>query len=430
MKKKLIIFIFCFLVQVLLLYAEESDTRKLRPEILHRLKLQEGKHNLASIGTIERQTYEVATPVQVVGVRGADELKLEKEQTIDDLVVDLEYIVFSDEEIDAFIETGRLNKCEGEKEDKRKYRVAKWLTSEEEEIQTGEATAQVLINTFKKQNRYCSCKILKTYPVVFNDNEFSNLDIHLARIYYLNLLLQTIAEITTRPELKYKIDIFYDEKVNAFTTTSGYMFISEEFLNILENEDELAAVLCHEISHITLRHHSRGEAKKEMVDGVMGFALEDEAFKYKIAGEVLNKTLIKNSFSRADEYEADKQAVTYLINLGYNPYHFISVLEKFENTKRIKNKIIGSFLNNHPEPQNRIDRIKKLLEDYDENSVDKDGFEIRRTRFEGYMRFGYEIRPKKDGASTRGEEQETRTKNKKNAVKKLKGFLGGIPLPY
>lgn len=403
----------------------KKNKKKLKPAFLKKIKAFRGRYDFSKVCKMKQQTYRIKKPVAVVGVRGADELHLDAIKEYNNLQVNLEYFNFSDNEIRDFKQAGSLTQTSQRNKKDKKFHLTELIVSEEEEIKNGEQTAQILINSFRVQNRYCELDRIEKYPIEFNDNEFSNKDILAGRIYYINLLLKVISAETRRPDLKYKVDIFFDENINAFTTTSGYIFISEEFLKILDNEDELAAVLAHELSHIAKRHHGKSKTKTKAIDEVASLFLKKNKNKNLKKGvELLNKSLIKNSFERGDEYEADLQAVKYLLHLGYNPFALINVLDKFNKINRIRNKLVGSFLNNHPQPSDRIQRIRQFLMSYDETQYYNDSFFKRRERFEGFIMYKSEVdltkikTPPKSETRSSGVENKIEEKSKKE-IKKL-----------
>lgn len=342
--------------------------------------------------TTIRQNFKVSKPVAVTGVRGADELHIDQTQTVENLEVNLSYYPFNEDEINNFIDDGNLNKLNNQNDNKNKFNLTELIVTEDEEINDGEITAQILINNFKSKNCYCDINELNNYPVIFIDNQYSNKEIASNRINYINFIFKILSLVTNRPDLKYKVDIFYDENPNAFTTPSGYVFISENFLTILENEEELAAILAHELSHITLRHNAKSIGKSKVINGVLDIFVKNKNDMIKKGVNAINNTLIKNSFSRNEEYEADKQAVKFLIKLGYNPESLISVFKKFEINNRIKNKLAGSFLNNHPLPEDRINNLMPTTTEFmQNNSISEENIEIRKMRFENYMKFTSKI---------------------------------------
>lgn len=332
---------------------------------------------------VSQQSFKVDEPVRVAGVRGADELKIDENLVYDDLQINLEYIQFTNEEIENFLNFGNLKSYDAERE---KLSLRKFILSQDEEIKNGEISAQILKNNFIQQNRYCSVNRLNKYPQVLIKKGISNKQAHTERIYYINLLYKILTEQTARSDLNYKVDVFFDENINAFTTTSGYVFISESFLNIMSNEDELAAVLAHELAHITLRHHAASKGKSKVTQAAVKHFLSDKSSEVQTAATVLDNTLISNSFERRYEYEADAKAIEYLVKMGYNPFALLTLLEAFLESERINNRLIGSFMNNHPHPQDRIDRLNQVLKSYNETEFYSDEYYKRQARFEYYIK--------------------------------------------
>ena len=72
--------------------------------------------------------------------------------------------------------------------------------------------------------------------------------------YYLNLVATAIAQRSDRPDIPYHIAILATDDVNAYACPGGYIFVTRGALKMVRDEAELAAVLAHEISHVTERH--------------------------------------------------------------------------------------------------------------------------------------------------------------------------------
>src|SRR5690606_17130438 len=68
---------------------------------------------------------------------------------------------------------------------------------------------------------------------------------------YVNLVGQTVAEVSDRPTLPYHFAILNSQEQNAFAAPGGYIFITVGLLKSLKNEAELAGVLAHEVAHVT-----------------------------------------------------------------------------------------------------------------------------------------------------------------------------------
>ena len=150
-----------------------------------------------------------------------------------------------------------------------------------------------------------------------------------------------------------------DDMVNAFCTPGGYIFVYTGLIKMAQNEDQLAAVIGHEIAHAELRHSvkklTRGVGRQAII--IAGAAAAGASFGVFIAVEVGNK-ILGLGLGRDQENNADKKSVIYL-GTG-DQYSAVALADFFEElTKAGKNVRIPPMLSTHPDTENRIYRVRK-----------------------------------------------------------------------
>lgn len=183
---------------------------------------------------------------------------------------------------------------------------------------------------------------------------------------YLSQIGQVLARFSDRPEVYggYRFVIIESEQINAMAAPGGIIFITTGLLDVLPNEEALAAVLAHEISHVVNRHGiesiAAGKTAGTAIEGGAIVAALDcsgasqlitGAFA-TIVGEVVD-TLLEKGYSREQEFEADEEAAELLTRAGYNPQginEVLSLLKQFQNTK-------GGWFDTHPSPQDRLEAL-------------------------------------------------------------------------
>ena len=207
---------------------------------------------------------------------------------------------------------------------------------------------------------------------------------------YINLIGQALAQASARPETfgGYHFLILDSNEINAFAAPGGLIFVTREMLRLCKNEDELAAVLAHEIAHVELRHGIQAIEKNRRTEALKILAVEStKTFGKKELSELtstfensigdITSTMINNGYSRGFEREADAAAVKMLSLLGYDPAALASMLREMEK----KLKPGGpDFAKTHPSPASRIADLQF--------SVRKQSTEppARRARFEKALR--------------------------------------------
>ena len=162
---------------------------------------------------------------------------------------------------------------------------------------------------------------------------------------------------------KYEFHLLADSKtINAFALPGGQIFITYALFSKLENEDQLAGVLGHEIGHVLGRHSNERITNADFWKYfVMGVSAVDMG---SIAQQYGQGTLLKNG--RGDELESDDLGVLFMINSGYNPEEMIEVMEILKDAAG-PNKI-PEFQSTHPDPENRIQKIKEAISKHKEAS--------------------------------------------------------------
>ena len=119
-----------------------------------------------------------------------------------------------------------------------------------------------------------------------------------------------------------------------------------EILQYVETDDELAGVIGHELSHISLNHIIKGAYKNAVVSSLL-YGLTTSTNKTVATSATAAKSLTSLKLSRNDEYEADMTGADLMVNAGYNPLGEISVLNK------ICEKSVD-FLSDHPSGDKRV----------------------------------------------------------------------------
>ncbi len=201
-------------------------------------------------------------------------------------------------------------------------------------------------------------------------NDYKPLKDHL-RNRYLNKIGQTLAMASDRPETfgGYHFLLLDTDEINAFAAPGGLIFISEGMLDLCQTEDELAAVLAHEIGHVVGKHGLRA-IKNTRLTGALtilategartfgGSDLKQLVTDYEGSIDDITSTLVVSGYSRGLEEEADQIAITILERVGYNPRALPRMLGEMK--KRLKPNGPG-FARTHPDPQDRVDSINPVL---------------------------------------------------------------------
>ena len=162
---------------------------------------------------------------------------------------------------------------------------------------------------------------------------------------------------------KYDFHLLADDKIiNAFALPGGQCFITYALFSKLENQDQLAGVLGHEIGHVLGKHsNERITDSKFWQTIIMGAGAIDMGV---IAQQYGQGKLLANG--RNDELESDELGVFFMIKAGYNPEEMIGVMQILKNAAGPNRQ--PEFQSTHPDPENRIEKIKEAINKYREAS--------------------------------------------------------------
>ncbi len=177
------------------------------------------------------------------------------------------------------------------------------------------------------------------------------------------LINNTIAK---KSEYKYEFHLLRDDKtINAFALPGGQIFITYALFSKLTNqsghlnEDMVAGVLGHEIGHV-LGKHSNERITNANFWKLLTMGASVGADLGQLANSIGQQTLLKNG--RGDELESDELGVKLMIEAGYNPNYLINVMEILKQASGTNR--VPEFQSTHPNPENRIIKIKEAIQKY------------------------------------------------------------------
>jgi predicted Zn-dependent protease len=212
--------------------------------------------------------------------------------------------------------------------------------SEEEEYYIGRAVA---------------ASILSQYPLWKNPS--------LSR--YLNLIGKTLALKSDRPEIfgGYHFALLDSAEVNALSAPGGIILISRGIAEMARNEDELAAILAHEIQHIVTKDPLKA-IKSQRLKALGTFAAGEamgsgsqvmEIFQESVLD--ISGTLLQKGYSRGQEKNADLKALDLLAAAGYDPGALLAMLQKVRAIEKKKAKAFSA----HPAAGKRISYVNAVI---------------------------------------------------------------------
>lgn len=158
----------------------------------------------------------------------------------------------------------------------------------------------------------------------------------------------------------YNFKVYLADDINAFATPDGSIRVYSGLMDLM-NDDELLAVLGHEMAHVDLKHTLKSLKKAYAVSAARKGVADQSSTAGAIAGSelgALGENMVNSSFSRSEETAADDWGLQFLQDNGYNAEGMVTAFEKLaeQDTSGGIN-----LLSSHPKPAKRAKRIKKKI---------------------------------------------------------------------
>jgi len=181
---------------------------------------------------------------------------------------------------------------------------------------------------------------------------------------YINKIGRGLAQFANRPEIEFKFAVVDTNIVNAFAAPGGYIFVTKGALMKMDDEAELAAVLSHEIAHVSEKHIVKElNIKGQDNSSVSGFAqvlgggtgAMRAVFTQLVdsAAEIL----FEKGLKKQDEFDADRVSVFISSTAGYDPSALKRYLKKVKGADKETKELLGT----HPSFDDRINNVDNVL---------------------------------------------------------------------
>lgn len=221
------------------------------------------------------------------------------------------------------------------------------IYSPQTDIQVGKQNAQLMLQGSATQQKLPLC----------NDPKVDQ--------YLTNLGMKLVSKLDQRGvTYPWEFHCVNDKSINAFALPGGYVFVNRGAIEAADNESQLAAVMGHELSHVTLRHGTAQATKAQFAQGAAG--IFGGIFGGSTGGALLSQGVALGAgglllrYSRGDETQADVSGTQVLYDTGYDPRAMAQFFEKLESESKGKNP--PQFLSDHPNPGNRVERVDEEIE--------------------------------------------------------------------
>jgi predicted Zn-dependent protease len=196
---------------------------------------------------------------------------------------------------------------------------------------------------------------------------------------YVNTVGQRVAKVSHLPNLQWTFTVVDDPAVNAFAMPGGYIYVTRGILAYLNSEAQLAAVLGHEIGHVTARHTARSITQQQLAGlglGVVSIAVPGFARYGQAAQQGLQLMFLK--YSRDHETQADDLGVLYSTAAGYDSREMPGTYSMLKRISDSAGSSLPTYMSTHPDPGQREQRTAAESQ---QATAGKTGLIIRRNDY-------------------------------------------------
>ena len=186
----------------------------------------------------------------------------------------------------------------------------------------------------------------------------------LARINSIASRLAAVVPSSERGEKEAKVKVLDDPSINAFALPNGYVYIFKGLVDECETDDMLASVIAHEFVHVFHGHHRRiGERQlRGMLIGALVHAASGEEGAL-LLGEILAASMVE-TYGRSAENDADRTAVVWLLDAGFDPLGYLELLQVLEQESIHQPQPGGNYFTVHPYPDKRMELVTQVLREH------------------------------------------------------------------
>ena len=173
-------------------------------------------------------------------------------------------------------------------------------------------------------------------------------------------ILERIVAVCDRKELVYTVKIIDEDKLNAVSLPGGYIYVYKGLIDKVDNDDELAGVIAHEVGHIAARHAMK-RLETSMGYAVMQVLAVQSGSPALAQGVQTAYLAMFVGYSQEDEFLADKLGVKYMRVAGYDPEKMASMLHKLHANEQKEPLREFSYWRTHPYIPQRIANVNREI---------------------------------------------------------------------
>lgn len=180
---------------------------------------------------------------------------------------------------------------------------------------------------------------------------------------------RAIIPYTDRPHIPYTFTLLDTTEVNAFAVPGGFIYVTRGMLDFVHDDDELAAVIGHELAHVARRHGAEQLEALAVAEAGARWLLDREPQLEDIydteegaMATEMTAVLLLNGWSRQNEYEADEYGTIYMARAGYDARAAIRLFNHMERAfAEGEEDALSRLFATHPPFPDRVQNIEEVI---------------------------------------------------------------------
>lgn len=203
-------------------------------------------------------------------------------------------------------------------------------------------------------------------------------------VEYVKKVGQSVAKFAGRQDLPYQFTVLYDDRIYATSAPGGFVYITTGFLNFLQNEAELSAVLAHEVAELQYRDPRFSNSKRALGAVTQAGALAAPFFG-QIGALAALALMLLNSYAESEGKTqedkvliADQLALNYLVQAQHDPQGYLDLLNHFLNLDRMGIPHCYDYLTSRPVT---VKRYQWVLNEFGRLPLSDKSFNVNREGF-------------------------------------------------